>query len=69
MRISKIQTGCQGAPKCLVGCKNSLPLGFWRSRQLELNKFFDPRIPSMRKVKGRAEKKKREKNNGVHSGH
>ena len=38
------------------------------SRQLLLNKFFDPSIPSMRKgCKG--EKKLREKNNYVYSGH
>ena len=46
-----------------------------RSRQLSLNKFFDPSTPSMRKVddgeekeKEKRKRKKRE-NNDVYSGH
>ena len=37
------------------------------SKQLSLNKFFDPSTPSMRKVDD-GEEKKRE-NNDVYSGH
>ena len=31
------------------GLERCLPLGFWRSKQLLLNKFFDPSTPSKRK--------------------
>ena len=40
------------------------------SRQLSLNKFFDPSTPSMRKVDdGEEKKRKEEENNDVYSGH
>ena len=41
------------------------------SRQLSLNKFFDPSTPSMRKVDDGEEKKEKKKkeNNDVYSGH
>ena len=48
----KIQNGRQGAPKWQRGSGKV----FGRSRQLSLNKFFDPSTPSMRK--GRDEEKK-----------
>ena len=37
------QNGRRGLEKCE-------PLGFWASKQLSLNKFFDPSTSSMRKV-------------------
>ena len=42
-----------------------------RSRQLLLNKFFDPSTPSMRKGRDGGEKKKKneKENNGGNSGH
>ena len=40
----------KGPKNCKCGLERCLPLGFWRSRQLLLNKFFDPSTPSMRKV-------------------
>ena len=40
-------------------------LVLWRSRQLSLNKSFDPSAPSMRNVEERKKKKK----NVVFSGH
>ena len=43
------------------GLERGLPLGFWRSRQLSLNKFLDPSNPSMRKVDNGEKIKKREK--------
>ena len=46
----------------LRGLERGLPLGLGRSRQLSLNKFFDPSTPSMRKVDdGEKRKKKEEK--------
>ena len=35
--------------------------GVWRSKQLSLNKFFDPSTPSMRKVDDGEKRKKRKK--------
>ena len=62
--------------------KGVYPQVFGRSKQLSLNKFFDPSTPSMRKgrdgekktgktgEKKKKEKKKKEKeNNDVYSGH
>ena len=50
--------------------KGVFPLVFGRSRQLSLNKFFDPSAPSMRKVDdGEEKKEKRKEKNGVFSGH
>ena len=46
--------------------KGVYPLVFWRSRQLTLNKFFDPSAPSMRKVD---DGEKRKENNVVFSCH
>ena len=43
-----------------------LPLDFGRSKQLLLNKFFDPSTPSMRKVDNREKKRKKKV---VFSGH
>ena len=67
----KIQNGRQWAPKWPTGSeKVSTPrrrLVFGHSKQLSLNKFFDPSTPSMRKVDD-GEKKKKE-NNDVYSGH
>ena len=52
----KIQNGHQGAPKWPSGCgKMSLPLKE-RSKQLLLNKFFDPSTPSMREGCNREKK-------------
>ena len=47
------------------------PWVFGRSKQLSLNKFFDPITPSMRKVDDREEKRKEKKreNNDIYSGH
>ena len=47
---------------------------FGRSRQLSLNKFFDPSTPSMRKGRDEEKKvkkkgKKRKENNSKNSGH
>ena len=50
------RTACQWAPKWPTG---SGVLG--RSRQLLLNKFFDPSTPSMRKVDDGEEKRKKKK--------
>ena len=44
-----------GAPKWPMG-SGVYPWVFWRSKQLLLNKFFDPRTPSMRKGRDRGEK-------------
>ena len=55
--------------------KGVYPQVFGPSKQLSLNKFFDPSTPSMRKVddgEEKKEKKKRKKkreNNDVYSGH
>ena len=46
--------GCKGAPKWLKGSGKV----FGRSRQLLLNKGFDPNTPSMRKVDNEEEKKR-----------
>ena len=46
------------------GPQNGLPLGFWHSKQLSLNKFFNLSTPSLRKVddgEKRKEKKKERK--------
>ena len=58
------------------GLERGLPQGLGCSRQLSLNKFFDPNAPSMRKVddgkrkeKKREKRKKRKEKNGVFSGH
>ena len=56
----KIQNGQQGAPKWRTGSGKVSTLG--RSKQLSLNKFFDPRTPSMRKEdNGKKRRKKKEK--------
>ena len=56
-----------GGPKMVDGVRKSVnPQDFGRSKQLSLNKFFDPSTPSMRK--GRNGEKKMEKND-VYSGH
>ena len=64
MKTSKIQNGCQGIWKGVY------------SRQLLLNRFFDPSTPSMRKVDGGGNGKNRgrrgvkeEKMNVGNSGH
>ena len=57
--------------------KGVYPQVLGRSRQLSLNKFFDPSTPSMRKVddgeekkeKKKEKKEKRKENNDVYSGH
>ena len=59
--------------------KGVYPQDFGRSRQLSLNKFFDPSTPSMRKGRngekktekknGKTGKKKREENTDENSGH
>ena len=52
--------------------KGVYPQVFGHSKQLSLNKFFDPSTPSMRKVDDGEEKKKKRKkreNNDVYSGH
>ena len=41
--------------RCLEG---DLPLVFWHCRDLLINKFLDPRTPSMRKVDNKEKKKK-----------
>ena len=51
-----------GGPKVADGVwKGVYPLVFGRSRQLSLNKFFDPSTPSMRKVDNGKEKRKEKK--------
>ena len=62
------------------GLERCLPLGFGRSRQLSLNKFFDPSTPSEKRLrrrkkngektgeKKREKKRKKEKTN-ENSGH
>ena len=60
--------------------KGVYPLVFGHSKQLSLNKFFDPSTPSMRKGRDRGKKKtgkktkknmkkKRKKNTDENSGH
>ena len=52
--------------------KGVYPKVFGRSRQLSLNKFFDPSTPSMRKGRdgeNGGKKWKMEKNNDVYDGH
>ena len=50
--------------------KGVYPKVFGHSRQLSLNKFFDPSTPSMRKGRGGERGKMGEKsNNDVYSGH
>ena len=44
------------------GLERGLPLEFWCSRQLSLNKFIDLSAPSMRKVGGGKNREKREIN-------
>ena len=43
------------------GLEKCLPQVFGRSKQLSLNKFFDPSTPSMRKGRDGGEKKRGEK--------
>merc|ERR1712117_809713 len=51
-----------GGPKMADGVwKGVYPYVLGRSRQLSLNKFFDPSTPSMRKVDDGEEKKEKEK--------
>ena len=63
----KIKNGRQGTTKWPTGSGKVSALGFGRSEQLLLNKFFDPSTPSMRKGRDRGKKngkktgKKREK--------
>ena len=45
------------------------PLFFWRSRQLSLNKFFDPSTPSVRKEDDGEKRKEKRENNVVYCGH
>ena len=46
------------------------PKVFGHSKQLSLNKFFDPSTLSMRKVDdGEKKKEKKSENNDVYSGH
>ena len=47
--------------------KGAYPQVLGHSKQLLLNKFFDPSTPSMRKVDDG--EKKEEENNDVYSGH
>ena len=56
MRTSKIQNDRQGAPKWLMVSGKI----FGRSRQLSLNKFFDPSSSSMKKVNNGEKKKKKD---------
>ena len=58
---SIIQNGHQGALNGRRGLERCLPLGFWHSKQLSLNKFFDRSIPSMRNVDNGEKKKKRKR--------
>ena len=43
------------------GLKRGLPLDLGHSRQLSLNKFFDPSAPSMRKVDDEKKEKRKKK--------
>ena len=57
-----------GGPKMAAWVwKGDNPQIFGQSKQLLLNKFFDPSTPSMRKVDDG--EKNRGKKNGVYSGH
>ena len=56
----KIQLAALGPQNGRRGLKGVYPSGFGHSKQLSLNKFFDPRTPSMRKV-DKTEKKQGEK--------
>ena len=49
------------------GLERCLPLDFGHSKQLSLNKFFDPSTPSMRKGRDRGYGKKEK--TGDYSGH
>ena len=50
--------------------KGVYPSTFGPSKQLSLNKFFDPSTPFMRKVDdGEEKKRKKKENNEVYSGH
>ena len=49
--------------------KGVFPLVLGCSRQLSLDKFFDPRTPSMRKGHDREKMENGKKNNEVYSGH
>ena len=63
-------TGLQYQPSALGALDHRLRSGdFWHSRQLSLNKFFDPSTPSMRESHDgeKMGKKWRKKNNGVAS--
>ena len=53
-------TGLQYQPSALGALAHRLrSRDFWHSRQLSLNKFFDPSIHSMRKGLNRGEKKEK----------
>ena len=69
----KIQNGRQGGPKWPMG-SGKVSTVFGRSKQLLLNKFFDPSTPSMRKGRdgGKRGKKtggKNKENTDENSGH
>ena len=64
-----IQNGRQGASKWPTGSgKVSITKFFGHSKQLSLNKFFDPSTPSRSRRKNKR-KEKRKENNDVYSGH
>ena len=66
----KIQNGRQGAPKWRTGSgKVSTPKVFGHSKQLLLNKFFDPSTPSMRKGRNGGNNGKKAEKNDENSGH
>merc|ERR1712121_481596 len=58
----KIQNGRRNLERCS-------PLVFACSKQLSLNKFFDPSTPSMRKGRNGGNGKKKEKKTDENSGH
>merc|ERR1711954_296698 len=61
----KIQNGRQGAPKWQRGSGKV----FGRSKQLLLNKFFDPSTPSMRKGRDEKKREKKREKTDENSGH
>ena len=63
--LSKSKMAARGPQNDGRVLERCLPLGFWRSKQLLLNKFFGPSTPSMRKVDNGEEKNGGETKNKI----